>query len=197
MRHITEKSHRLPRNGLYTLLSDILPALCAFVILPLISTLSGVQATFKTVCTTCAHNAPTAHASLHKKGMPNFVHLHRVPQPFVLREIENHVTGGRKTVHSSVHSTSHDKISYRTQQFYTLRNGCCQGVVYSCATTLHNFLRTVQTCVGTCVGIFRCHLRYITPLLSHSSAQLAQSAGTFANKKLCRKECGLCGLILQ
>ena len=44
-------------------------------------------------------------------------HLHRVPQPFVLREIENHVTGGRKTVHSSVHSTSHDKISYRTQQF--------------------------------------------------------------------------------
>lgn len=137
----------LPRYGLYTLLSDILPALCAFVILPLISTLSGVQATFKTVCTTCAHNAPTAHASLHKKGTPNFVHLHRVPQPFVLREIENHVTGGRKTVHSSVHSTSHDKISYRTQQFYTLRNGCCQGVVDSCSTTLHNYLRTVQTSV--------------------------------------------------
>lgn len=74
-------------------------------------------------------------------------HLHRVPQPFVLREIENHVTGGRKTVHSSVHSTSHDRISYRTQQFYTLRNGCCQGVVDSCATTLHNFLRTVQASV--------------------------------------------------
>lgn len=56
-------------------------------------------------------------------------------------------TGGRKTVHSSVHSTSHDKISYRTQQFYTLRNGCCQGVVDSCSTTLHNYLRTVQASV--------------------------------------------------
>ena len=60
-----------------------------------LSTPSGVQTTFKTVCTTCAHNAPTAHAPFHKKGMSNLVHLRRVPQPFVLREIENHVTGGR------------------------------------------------------------------------------------------------------
>ena len=31
--------------------------------------------------------------------------------------------------------------------FYTLHNGCYQGVVDSCATTLHNFLRTVQASV--------------------------------------------------
>ena len=38
--------------------------------------------------------------------------------------------------------------------FYTRHNGCCQGVVDSCSTTLHNFLHTVQTSVDTCVGIF-------------------------------------------
>lgn len=112
-----------------------------------LSTPSGVQTTFKTVCTTCVHNAPTAHALLHKKGMPNFVHLHRVPQPFVLRKIENHVTGGRKTVHSLFILPPMTRFLTARNSFYTLRNGCCQGVVDSCSTTLHNLLRTVQASV--------------------------------------------------
>lgn len=39
------------------------------------------------------------------------------------------------------------RILTARNSFYTLRNGCCQGVVDSCSTTLHNFLRTVQASV--------------------------------------------------
>lgn len=115
--------------------------------------------------------------TMHQRVMPGFIklmyaklrHLHHAPQTFVLREIENHVTGGRNDSTPTVSSTSHDRISYSSfgfvqsglpalakpklqiftarNSFYTLRNGCCQGVVDSCATTLHNFLRTVQATV--------------------------------------------------
>ena len=65
------------------------------------------------------------------------------------------------TVHPTVSSTSHDRISYSSfgfvqsglpalakpklqiftarNNFYALRNGCCLAVVDSCPTTLHSF----------------------------------------------------------
>lgn len=89
----------LPRYGLYTLLSDILPTLCAF-----------------------APCAATVRA-----------------------------TGDRKPCHGrqkdSAFVSPMTRFLTARNSFYTLRNGCCQGVVDSCATTLHNFLRTVQASV--------------------------------------------------
>lgn len=86
----------LPRYGLYTLLSDILSALCTF-------RYFAIDYQRLLACRQLPKPYALPVHTMHQRVMPGFIklvyakvrHLHHASQTFVLREIENHVTGGR------------------------------------------------------------------------------------------------------
>ena len=153
-----------------------------------LSTTLCVQTTIKTVCTTCAHNAPTAHAPLHKKGMPNFVHLHRVPQPFVLREIENHITGGRNdsALDCSFYLPWQDFLPHATV-FTRSATGVAKMWLTRALQPYITFLRTVQASVDKRADVCRHVCRHFSMLPTLHNALIITQCSIISTE--CRHFC--------